>query len=285
MVLPTKENLRLPVLVALMLLGCIVPVTAAEKQVKKSPSSQGKESTMKNDVKIKPETLKQNVRREGGKVWIEGVKGFHAGEYQSSVHGAAARILQTLGESLAYDDLICYSGFAFRMGFHDKNCPSAGHPHCGYACVENGVRALPWNIKMFELHVNGKPRENLAEFKAEACAAVKASIDRGIPVHYGCEEDGLIIGYGDEAAKQLRIAANHYSQIAEECMKDINTSWDLTPHPNNFDKWTSEMRRRQVARLEAAREHDRAAIEAITKALAAEDAKVSEISSTESKRR
>ena len=345
------------------------------------------------------------VRREGSRTWIEGVRGFDPCEYVDSVHGSQARILQTLGESLSYDDLICYSAFAFRVQFHETNCPSAAHPWCGYRCIENGYHALPWKLRVFEVPLDGKPRADQAAFEAEARAAVKASIDRGIPVHYGSEEDGLIIGYGDdgrrwwcvhpyhkngaepfwydeasgfaggkdkwpwglviwtepktndehipqrqltlaalkqavdmwktekrdayfvgdaayafwlnwlrdveagkvsdpkagmqgnawcfavlihsrsiagrwlnraandfsgETANQLRVAADHYTQIADLCLKDINTSWDLAPVPARFDAWTSQMRQQQIARLQAACEHDRAAIQAITRALAAE---------------
>jgi beta-lactamase regulating signal transducer with metallopeptidase domain len=357
-------------------------------------------------------TMKLKVKRENGKVWIEGVRGFDACEYDSSVHGSQARILQTIGESLSYDDLICYSGFAFRVGFHETNCPSAGHPCCGYMCIENGARALPWKFKLFEVPKGGKQHGNQAAFEAEARAAIKASIDRGIPVHYGSEEDGLIIGYGEEGrrwwcvhpyhkngteafwydeatgfaggkdkwpwgiavltepkskeervsnrdltiaalkqaadmwktekrgayfvgdaayafwlkwlrdveagtvkdpkagmhgngwcfevlihsrriagrwlkqtaddftgetGRQLRIAADHYTQLVEVCMKDINSPWDLAPGPVRFDAWTSRMRQQEIARLEAAREHDRAAIDAITQALAAEGVKVEPI--------
>ena len=70
------------------------------------PKSAGEERAMK-------------VERSAGRVWIGGVEGFNSGEYASSVHGAQARILQTLNEPLSYDDLICYSGFAFRVGCHD----------------------------------------------------------------------------------------------------------------------------------------------------------------------
>ena len=48
-------------------------------------------------------------------------------------------------------------------------------------------------------------------------------------------------------------------------MKDLNCPWDLALGPNRFDGWTSELRQDQIARLEAAREHDRAAVAAIEK--------------------
>ena len=58
------------------------------------------------------------VMRESRKVWLEGVTGFSPGEYVDSVHGSQARILQALGEPLTDDALVCYSGFAFRVGVH-----------------------------------------------------------------------------------------------------------------------------------------------------------------------
>ncbi len=132
-------------------------------------------------------------------VKIEGVNGFHTGEYASSVHGCKARVLQTLGESLTYDDLICYNAFAFRVGLHDQMCPSAGHPCCGFSCVNDNV--LPWiNLSFTNFPWEGAKADQAA-FEAEACTAIKASIDRGIPVHYSSEEDGLIIGYANEGRR------------------------------------------------------------------------------------
>jgi hypothetical protein len=343
------------------------------------------------------------LKRADGKVWIDGVKGFTCGEYASSPHGCQARIMQTLAEPISYDDLICYSGFAFRVEAHDVMCPSAGHPCCGFMCMDGSNRALPWRTRFFECFPWGEPKADQAAFEAEACAAIKDSIDRGIPVHYGSEEDGLIIGYADEGrrwwcvhpyykegaeafwhdeekgmmgfaggkwpwgivvwlepkaedkrvadkelalagltqavemwktekheayfvgeaayahwlgwlndvesgktddpkagmqgngwcydvlihsrriasrwlkekaktfdgevARQLAAAADHYAQIAEVCMKDIDCPWSLALPPNRFDDWTSELRQDEIARLTAARDHDRAAIAAIEKAL------------------
>lgn len=342
------------------------------------------------------------VRHASGLTWVDGVRGFSPGEYASSVHGAQARILQALGEHLSYDDLIGYSGFAFRVGLHRAMCPSAGHPCCGFMCIENGIRALPWRTRLFEAFPWGKPREDRAAFEAEAGAEIRASIDRGVPVHYGSEEDGVIIGYADAArrwwcvhpyhkggseafwhdeakgfaggawpwaievwtepkrpderipapdliltalrqavdmwnteqrgdyfvgaaayahwlqwlrdvdagkvpdpqagmqgngwgydvlihcrrsagrwlkhradecadagAGPLRVAAHHYAQIAEACMKDLRCPWDLAPGPDRVGAWTRSLRQEQIARLEAAREHDRAAIAAIAVALKA----------------
>jgi hypothetical protein len=346
--------------------------------------------------------MTMEVRREKGRVWIEGVKGFHPGEYASSPHGCQARILETLGEDLSYDDLLCYSGFAFRVGIHREMCPSAAHPCCGFMCMEGSNRALPWRMRVYEAAPWSAPKEDRAAFEAQACAAIADSIERGVPVHYGGEEDGLIIGYGDEgrrwlclhpyhkggrelfwhdeaegfvggswpwgivvwtepkaadervadneltvaalqqavemwaterreayyvgeaayghwlgwlhdiesgkvedaapgmqgngwcydvlvhsrriaggwlgqkadsysgqAADKLRAAADHYTRIAELCMEGLDCPWDLTLDPQRSAEWTAELRGEQIARLEAAREHDRAAVDAIEDALGA----------------
>ena len=341
-----------------------------------------------------------SVSREDDRVWIEGVEGFSPGEYASSPHGCQARILEVLGEPITYDDLVCYGGFAFRVGAHDNMCPSAGHPCRGFPCVANSNRALPWKMKMYDSFPWDKPKEDRAAFEAEACAAIRESIDRGVPVHYGGEEDGLILGYADEGRRwlcvhpyhkngketfwhdeaegfaggkwpwvivvftepksaaervpprqlilaalqqavemwrtekrdayfvgeaayahwlgwlndvdagrvedpkagmrgngwcfdvlahsrriagrwlkqkaqdfdgeptqHLLIAADHYAQLFAALMEDLRGPWDLALPPEKFAQWTSAMRQDQIARLEAAHEHDRAAVAAIEKAL------------------
>ena len=149
------------------------------------------------------------VRRENGKVWIDSSLGFHAGQYASSIHGVQARIAQVVGESITYDDLIGYGGFAFRANWHEAGCPSGGHPCCGYMCIANSERALPWKMQTFFAFPWDKPKEDRAAFEAQACAAIKASIERGIPVHYGSEEDGLIVGYADEGKRWLCVHPYH----------------------------------------------------------------------------
>jgi hypothetical protein len=72
---------------------------------------------------------------------------------------------------------------------------------------------------------------------------------------------------GDEAAPHLRTAATHYTQLAELCIEGYKCPWDLTLPPDRVADWTSAMRQTQISRLEAARTHDRAAIEAIRQAL------------------
>lgn len=345
------------------------------------------------------------IAHDGDRTYLADVEGFHPGQFASSVHGCQARICQAAGESLTYEELICYGALAFRVVVHETMCPSAGHPCCGYSCIENSNRALPYKTQFFNSFPWAAPKPDRAAFEAEVCAAIKASIDRGLPVHYGIEEDGLIIGHADEgkrwwcvhpyhkrgsegfwydqgagmaggknwpwgiciwtepkaaderacpreltiaALKQavamwtagqlkeyfvgdaaydrwlkwltdvesarcadpkagmqgngwcydtliqyrrsagawlkesaadlagdhealphLLLAADHYTQLADQAIKGLDSSWDLAPHPDRFEQWTSAMRQDQIARLTAAREHDRAAIAALAQAVAA----------------
>lgn len=338
------------------------------------------------------------IIRERNAVRLDGIPGFSPGEYASSLHGAQARILQSLGEALTYEDLICFGAFAFRVEVAEDMCPSAGHPCCGFRCIDNSTRALPWVTREYDLFRCNTDDERAA-VQAEACAAIKDSIDRGVPVQYGCEEDGLIIGYADDgrrwqcvhpyhewggaafwhdevtgfpggrwpwgisvwlapkpdgrraprrdllvaglrqavemwhaekresylvgeaayahwldwlrdvdagmasaprtgvqgngwcfdvlvhcrriaggwlrrhaetigapqAADCLRTAADQYAQLAAACMHDLECPWNLAVGPDRA--WTAEMRQEQIARLEVARAHDRAAIAAIELAI------------------
>jgi hypothetical protein len=128
---------------------------------------------------------------------IQGVKGFSPAEYASSVHGSQARILELLGEDITYDDLICLGGFAFRIGISKRMCPSAAHPCCGYVCLEGSNRAIPWHMDSYETLPWQDDREDEESFRGRVCDEIRRSIDAGVPVHYGSEEDGLIIGYSD----------------------------------------------------------------------------------------
>ena len=71
----------------------------------------------------------------------------------------------------------------------DGLCPSSPHSFCGYQCVAGSVNALPWHIKVYEAKADD------AEAVKAARQAVMESIDRGVPVQYGSEEDGIIVGY------------------------------------------------------------------------------------------
>jgi hypothetical protein len=130
------------------------------------------------------------VRREGDRVWLEGVNGWFVGDRESSVHAAQAASMEAAGEDIPYAYLLGVSGLAFRMQVSKEGlCPSSPHSFCGYPCHARSSKALPWTLKLFEV----KPED--VEGVAAARQAVAESIDRGVPVQYGSEEDGIIVGY------------------------------------------------------------------------------------------
>jgi hypothetical protein len=104
--------------------------------------------------------------------------------------------MQALGYPVTYDYLLGVAGLAFRMQVSKEGlCPSSPHSRCGFQCVDPAVQALPYQQQMHQV----KAEET--EKVKEAREAVMASIDRGVSVQYGSEEDGLIVGYqknGDE---------------------------------------------------------------------------------------
>lgn len=142
--------------------------------------------------------MKTNIRREEDRVWLDGVSGWFCGDKESSIHAAQEAVMQAVGEDVTYDDLVGVSGLAFRMQVSKEGlCPSSPHSFCGYQCVERSVQALPWAIRVFE----AKPEDT--EKVKEARQDVVESIDRGVPVQYGSEEDGIIVGYQKEGEEWI----------------------------------------------------------------------------------
>lgn len=135
-------------------------------------------------------TMKTTVKREGDKVWLEGVSGWFVGDKESSVHAAQEAVMKAAGRDVGYDYLVGVSGLAFRMQVSkDGLCPSSPHSCCGYQCVARSTQALPLSVRIFEVKPDQKDKV------AEARKAVVESIERGVPVQYGSEEDGIIVGY------------------------------------------------------------------------------------------
>jgi hypothetical protein len=134
--------------------------------------------------------MKATIHREGDRVWLGGVNGWSFREKQSSVHAAQEAAMQAVGEDVTYDYLLSVSGLAFRMQVSKKGlCPSSPHSFCGCQCVARSREALPWHVQIYEM----KPGQT--EKVQEARRAVVESIERGVPVQYGNEEDGIIIGF------------------------------------------------------------------------------------------
>ena len=135
--------------------------------------------------------MKTTIKQEGDRVWLDGVEGWSSSEKVSSVHATIETIMKALGEDIQYEYLVGISSAAFRMQVGGL-CPSSPHPCCGFNCINRAIKALPWQIKGYAVDQEKKEPSN------DLFQVVVQSIDRGIPVSTGEEEDGLIIGYHKE---------------------------------------------------------------------------------------
>ncbi len=132
--------------------------------------------------------MKARICQEEDIVWLDGIEGWSASEKASSVHAALEVVMISLGEESCYDYLVGVSSLAFRMQIGGL-CPSSPHPGCGYNCIDRSVNALPWNLAGYSLDDDSKEnQEKINEI-------IIQSINKGIPVITGEEDDGLIIGY------------------------------------------------------------------------------------------
>jgi len=130
------------------------------------------------------------VHRDSDRVWLEGVCGWSWRDKRSSIQAAQAAVVHACGEAVSYEYLVGVSGLAFRMQLSKEGfCPSSPHAFCGFQCVARSTQALPWNVRVY----SGKPEQT--EHVREIRQAILASIDRGVPVQYGSEEDGIIVGH------------------------------------------------------------------------------------------
>ncbi len=195
-------------------------------------------AAFQNDATADENRMKTNVRRDGDRVWLEGVSGWSSGEKGSSVHAAQAAAMQAVGESTSYDDLLGISGLAFRMQLSkDGLCPSSPHSFCGFMCVSRSTQALPWKVRIFAV----KPEQK--EKVSEARRAVVESIDRGIPVQYGSEEDGLVVGYQKEGAEWICLHPNRDG--GQKTFVETQWPWGLVVFT---ERKTNTLARKDLAR-------------------------------------
>lgn len=127
--------------------------------------------------------------------------------------------MQALSEGITYTELLGTSGLAFRLQVHKELCPSSPHAFCGRQCVDGSAAALPWEMRVFRV------KEDDAEGVRTARKAVKGSIDRGIPVVYGSEEDGLIVGYQKDGEEW--IVYHPMKKGGREMVVETNWPWGI----------------------------------------------------------
>jgi len=146
-----------------------------------------------NEHKLTEEFAQNTMKK------IEGINAMKAmatnEETPNTTMAAFSLALQAAGENLTYEYLMGVSGSAFRFQLADDWCETSTISACGYNTESNALNAIPYEVAFYDA------QEDDAEGVKEIRRAVVDSINRGIPVIYRIEEDGLIIGYdnGGEA--------------------------------------------------------------------------------------
>jgi len=126
----------------------------------------------------------------GGKV-IRGVEALvRANQGANSVIRTLVVALKTAGEEVSYEFLMGVSGAAFRIQFAEPDwCPSSPHACCGFDCFATAVAAINYDVVAHSCNPDD------AQSMAEIRRAIMKSINKGIPVLFGREEQGLLVGY------------------------------------------------------------------------------------------
>lgn len=177
------------------------------------------------------------LQREGDKVVITGLENAVIGlpPRNNSVCATLSDVLRAAGEDCSYEYLMGVSAAAFRAQMMTPGwCPSAPHSCCGFNCCDFGKPALPFAI------TDVPAKESEPETIAAARKAIVESIDRGVPVIWTSEENGLIVGY-QEGGKALLMRPYAARKPGYVPMK----KW-----PWGF--WLLEKRQQPLSRREAA---------------------------------
>ncbi|NLF38411.1 hypothetical protein GX586_03140 [bacterium] len=155
-----------------------------------------------------------DVTRHGDEVFIGSARPWSLENKGNSVVGAYAAAMQSVGEDYTYAELMGLSATAFRYQLHEEWCPSSPHSCVGFSTCSRCSAALPFHVT--GMSANRDDTGGVARIRA----TVKASIDRGMPVPYGSEENGLIVGYRADGDEWLCVHPYHFS-----AGRFVETNW------------------------------------------------------------
>ncbi len=157
---------------------------------------------------------------QSGEVQIDGVRKLRWGRgKENTFMGALYVTLRAVGVDVTYDDLMGWSGAAFRLHFHQPNwCPSSPDATCGFDHSQPAFEALGYTAELHQVH--DKNPEDVKKNKEVAMA----SVDRKVPV-IGSDliasmDWGVITGYINQGEKFL-----------------CRTYWDKTEHYAVAERW------------------------------------------------
>ena len=146
------------------------------------------------------------VKREGGKVWIEGVPPLAWGKQDCTYAGSMAAALAVTDRPVGYADVMGFSGLAFRVRWWQRNdrfpgwCPSTAVGEFPEEIAAT-ARAIGWRLDVVDEMANeANPRME------RYASRITASIDAGKPVPAYLPDMNLGVVYGyEEGGKALRM--------------------------------------------------------------------------------
>lgn len=155
------------------------------------------------------------VRRQGKKVWIEGVEQLKHPDRFNSIVACLEVSLRAMGDEVSYEYLMGASGAAFRVQVHHTGpCPCAPHANIAYRCGERAVAAVPWDVRWVDI------KKDTPASAAAARQLIIASIDQGVPVLWSSEECSIAVGYEDGGQRFV-----------------LRTFWDKEDRPSVHNVW------------------------------------------------
>ena len=133
---------------------------------------------LRRTVGAKPVSPEDRVKREGDKVWIEGVGRLRFAQgMDNQFMGALARVAESLDEEMSYDYLMGVSGAAFRLHFWVPQwCPSSTALTGGYDHSVPALAALGYKAEQYDCGWHEPEKVEPVR------PIVNASIERGHPV-------------------------------------------------------------------------------------------------------
>ncbi|MGD8240676.1 MAG: hypothetical protein PVH68_19145, partial [Armatimonadota bacterium] len=151
-------------------------------------------------------------------VWIEGLEGMDWGgsyfEHQDTFMACMTEVLRCAGEDVTYAEVMGLSASAFKITMMENCHPGATQGHVGVAAWSPDGTPMVWEqsgnplnfhsniMRIFGItwsHIDLNP-DDTPDWRERLLAAVRESVNRGIPVFYMDGEWGLIVGYREDGS-------------------------------------------------------------------------------------
>jgi hypothetical protein len=176
-----------------------------------------------------------SVRRDAARVSIEGLPaiGFETSG-RCSYAGALSAALSVTEQAFSYDQIMAYSGLAFRTRWFRGTVPgAAGAPPLPDWCPTSAIGELPPEMDAVSAVTGWLQRHDVRQGgrdPGELLPAIIASIDRGVPVlGYPSPEHldlGILFGY-ERDGEQVRLCWLDYQREGELVLPAQGLGWLL----------------------------------------------------------